>query len=232
MIVGDFDVDAAAWLVSGWFGRWPVKADAGRLTAPPVPPPGARPLPEKVIITPRPVTSRMEVAFACRLGFPATARERVAHQMIAGLLGGYLSTQIREAAGAAYSVASEASAFPGGGAHLSVEMSVDSHRLRDALRVLRAEIDALAKGRIDKNALGQVRWALAGQESLHYQTGFSTAAEILEAFSLGVPLQALATDADEIARVTETDLARAFAPCLSSRVLSLIGNEATIRAAM
>jgi predicted Zn-dependent peptidase len=152
--------------------------------------------------------------------------------MLAELLDGYLSTQIREEAGAAYSVDGAVATLPAGGAHLVVGMTVDTRRLRDALRVLHGELDALAKGRIERGAISQARWALANEDALDYQTGLKTAAQILEAFTLGVPLDTLATDADELAHVGEKDLARAFAPCLSSRVLSLVGDEATIRASM
>jgi zinc protease len=232
IVVGDFDPNVAAWLVSGWFASWTGMPGSGRLTAPPVIPPDGRPRRETVVITHRPVTSQVEVAFACRLAFPTTGRERAAQRMLADLLGGYLSTQIREQAGAAYSVDSTVSVLPAGGAHLTVGMSVDTRRLRDALRVLHAELDALAAGRIEKGAVSQARWSLTSDEAIGYQTGLRTAAEILQGFSLGVPLEALTTDADEIGRVSEKDLAQAFAPCRSARVLSLIGDEATIRAAM
>jgi zinc protease len=232
VIVGDIDVDAAAWLASGWFGSWQGQVGTGRLTAPPVAPPSTRATRETVLITQRPVASQVEVVFACRLAFPTTGRERAAQRMLADLLGGYLSTQIREQAGAAYSVDGSVSSLPAGGAHLTVAMSVDTRRLRDALRVLHAELDALGAGRIEKGAVSQARWALATEDALDYQTGLKATSQILDAFSLGIPLEALSKDADELAHVSEKDLARAFAPCVSSRVLSLIGDEKTIRAAM
>jgi len=232
VIVGDIDVNAAASLASGWFASWQGHTGAGRLTAPPLPQPGTRPTEETVQITHRPVRSQVEVTFACRLAFPTTGRERAAQRMLAELLDGYLSTQIREQAGAAYSVDGAVATLPAGGAHLVVGMAVDTRRLRDALRVLHHELDMLAKGRIERGAISQARWALANEDALDYQTGLKTAAQILEAFTLGVPLEALATEADELSHVGEKDLARAFAPCLSSRVLSLVGDEATIRASM
>jgi zinc protease len=232
LVVGDIDVDRTASLVAGWFGDWTARTDAGRLSAPPVIQPADRPTPETVLITQRPVASQIEVTFACRLAFPAIARDRAAHRLLAGLLGGRLSTQIREQAGAAYSIQSAAEALPNGGAHLSVGMSVDTRRLRDALRVLRAEVDALGAGRIDKGALSQVRWGLALEAALGDQTGLATAAQILDTLTLGFPLETMASDNDELARVSPEDLARAFAPCRSSRVLSLVGDQAAIRAAM
>jgi len=124
------------------------------------------------------------------------------------------------------------SALPAGGAHLTVAMSVDTRRLRDALRVLHTELDALGAGRIEKGAVSQARWALATEDALDYQTGLKATSQILDAFSLGIPLEALSKDADQLAHVSAQDLARAFAPCVSSRVLSLIGDEKTIRGAM
>jgi predicted Zn-dependent peptidase len=232
VIVGDIDVNVAASLASGWFASWQGRPNAGRLTAPPLPQPGTAATEETVQITHRPVMSQVEVTFACRLAFPTTPRERASQRMLAEILGGTLSTQIREQAGAAYSVEGAVATLPAGGAHLVLSMSVDTRRLRDALRVLHTELDAVAKGRIEKGAISQARWALANEDALDYQTGLKTAAQILDAFTLGVPLDALAADADELAHVGDRDLARAFAPCLSSRILSLVGDEVTIRASM
>jgi zinc protease len=232
IVAGDIDVNVAASLISGWFGDWRAKPEAGRLIAPPVPPPGARPIPETVLITHRPVANQVEVTFACRLPAPTTARERVAQELLAGLLDSHLTTEIREHAGAAYSINSEVNVVPGGGAHLTTSMSVDTRRLRDALRVLRGEVNALAAGKIDKGALSQVRWTLARVAALEHQTGLATAAHLLGAVTLGLPIESLTSDNDELARVGAQDLARMFAPCLSSRVLSLVGDEATIRGAM
>ena len=102
------------------------------------------------------------------------------------------------------------SALPAGGAHLTVAMSVDTRRLREALRVLHAELDALGAGRIEKGAVSQARWALATEDALDYQTGLKATSQILEAFSLGLPLEALSTDADELAHVER----KGPGPCL------------------
>jgi predicted Zn-dependent peptidase len=180
----------------------------------------------------RPVASQTEIAFACRLAYPTTGRERVAEDFVEGLLGGYLSSRIREQAGAAYAISSSAVSLPGSGAHLTVEMTVDTRRLRDALHVLRAEIASLAAGHIDKGAFSQVRWTLARKAALDYQTGLDTASQIAAGFTLGLPIETLTSDLGELGRVSEQDVARVFAPCASTQVLTLIGDEPTIRAAM
>src|SRR5262249_7757501 len=123
IVAGDLEVGAAAQLIASWFGSWQARPEAGRLTAPPVPAPDRRPAPQ-VFITHRPVTTQAEVVLACRLAYPTTGRERVAEDLIEGLLGGYLSSQIREQAGAAYSISSATASYPGGAAHLLITMSV------------------------------------------------------------------------------------------------------------
>jgi zinc protease len=231
VIAGDIEVDAAARLAAGWFGDWRGAPETGPLVAPPVPPPEATAR-ETVLITPRPVTSQVEVTFACRLAPADTPRALAAQRMLAGLLGGELLAQIRERAGAAYSVDADADALAGGGAQLVVTMPVDSRRLGDALRILREDRAALAAGRIDGAALGQVRWSLTREASLRFQTGQEIAEEVVRVAALGFPPESLAAEADELLRVREDDVARAYAPCEGSAVLSLVGDEALIRAAL
>ena len=67
---------------------------------------------------------------------------------------------------------------------------------------------------------------------LHMNRGAAIIRYWGDSHAVAVPLEALSTDAEELAHVTGKDLARAFAPCVSSRVLSLIGDEKTIRATM
>jgi zinc protease len=241
VVAGDIDPGAAMKFAAGWFSDWAGAAGRGRLDAPVVPPPAAgagRAVAaaasnrETVIITPRPVATQVEVAFGCRLAPADGPRAIAADRAIAGLLGGRLTAQIREQAGAAYSVDSAAAVLPGGGAHLLVSMSVDSRRLRDALRVLRADLDGVAAGRFDKAALDRVRFGLAREASLRYQTSQEVAEGIFEGLALGLPADSVATEADDLARVDGRDLARAFAPCLAKPILSLVGDETIIRSAL
>jgi zinc protease len=236
VVAGDIDPTRATWLASGWFGGWHAGATAGPLGVPPVPPTStaaaARHADEVVLITHRPVTAQVEVTLACRLRHPTTVRERAGQRLLAGLLGGYLSAQVREGAGAAYSVDGAVAALPGGGAHLVVTMAVDSRRLVDAVRVLRGHVKAIAAGRIDHAALNQVRWTVARQESLRLHTSLEMATGMFRTLALGLSYSAVLIEPDELAAVEEADLVRAMAPCAAAPVLSFVGDAALIRAAL
>jgi predicted Zn-dependent peptidase len=161
-----------------------------------------------------------------------TARGRAAQRVAAGVLGGYLTNQIREQAGAAYSIDASSGLAAGGAAQIEIEMSVDSRRLRDVLRVLHEQVDLLARGDVDKAALSQVQWALTRGAALRFQTSSEMAEEILQTTTLGLPIDAVAGDVDEVARVAPADVQRIFAACNEGTVLSLVGDQTTIRGAL
>ena len=232
VIAGDFDPDEATRLAAGWFGAWvaPVRA---RLAAPPVPPTARNTAGGElaVLVTHRPVASQVEVTFGCRLAPVDSARARAAERLLAGLLGGRLFTEVREQEGAAYSVDSGVAALPGGGAHLAVSMTVDSRRLAETLRELRRQLAGLGGGRFDRAALSQVRWSLMRDASLRDQTGREIAEDVFAALALGLGPNAITDETAELMRVDDQDLAKAFAPCMAWPIVSLVGDEATIRAA-
>ena len=232
VVSGDMDLAAATRIVAGWFSDWQGPESAKRLSVPWVPAPLRGPQHEQMLITHRPVGAQVEVTFACRLPYPKTAHERAAQRIAAGVLGGYLTGQIREQAGAAYSIDTSSGLAPGGAAQIETEMSVDSRRLRDVLRVLHEQVDLLARGDVDKAALSQVQWGLTRGAALRFQTSSELAEEILQTTTLGLPIDAVAGDVDELARVTPTDVHRIFAACNEGTVLSLVGDQTTIRGAL
>lgn len=231
VIAGDVDPEQGAALAARWFGAWRGAPETARLGLAPVPPP-ARPGRETVIVTPRPVGSQVELTFACRLPSPASPREEASQRVAASLLEGILTRRIREEAGAAYSVDVRATALPAGAAQLEVAMSVETRRLREVLRVVRGEVTALAAGHVDTGALSQARWALAETDALRFQTGRELAEAVLETVTRGLSPAALPATADETARVDGRDVARAFGACVAAPVLSLVGDEPAIRAAL
>ncbi len=232
VVSGDLDLAGATRIVSGWFSEWQGPASGHPLNVPWVPPPVRASKREQVFITHRPVSAQVEVTFACRLPFPKTAHERAAQRIAASLLGGYLTEQIREQGGASYSIDTTSFVAPGGAAHIETGMSVDSRRLRDVLRVLHEQVDHLARGDVDKASLSQVQWALTRGAALRFQTSSDLAEEILQTVTQGLPLDAVAGDVDEVARVTPPDVQRIFAACNEGTVLSLVGDQTTIRGAL
>jgi zinc protease len=235
IIVGDIDPGNAANLAAGWFAGWSGLPGTGRLATPPAPPAGQRRNPrdrETVIVTHRPVTTQVELRYACRLAPVVDPRAQAAQRMLAGLLGAELTGLIREEAGAAYSVDARVAALAGGGAHLEISMAVDSRRLKGAIATLRSVLDATGAGQVDAASLSQVRSSLTRELGLRDLTGQDLALDLFRAMSLGFSPAVLGSEAEQIARATPEDVSRAFIPCRGHAVMSLVGDQVIIRSAL
>jgi len=232
VLVGDFSMDGAEYLINRWFGGWSGVERAGPVDVPPVPDPPVRGTAERVLVTHRPIGSQVEMLLGCRLPAGSDPRSYAAARMLVGVVVGQLRSRLREEAGAAYSVSGTAQVLRGGGAHLLVEASLDSRRLAEALRVLRGHWSHFGRGEFDRGTLSQVRWELVEAENLSYQTSAETAVRVLDAANHDWGAEALTALPDLYRDVGRADLTRLFATCRSSTVLSLLGDEPTIRAAL
>src|SRR5262249_2689145 len=67
VLVGDFNMATAEFLVSRWFSSWRGIETAGALEVPPVAQPSSGPPHETVLVTHRPIASQVEVLLGCRL---------------------------------------------------------------------------------------------------------------------------------------------------------------------
>lgn len=141
-------------------------------------------------------------------------------------------TRIRAEAGAAYGVEADVWSFGGSAAHLRVAMAVDSARLADTLRVIRGHFSALADQGFDKGAVSQVRWRMAISQGLRHQTALEVALDTLEAVARGLPFDHAAGVRQDLAAVTPADLREAFRACHRTTYVSLVGDRATIEAAL
>jgi zinc protease len=232
VVAGDFDLPTAESLVSRWFGPWTGTRGVGALDVARVSVPAAGPPHETVIVTHRPGSTQVEVTLGCRLPSRGDPHSLATARMLADVVVGDLNLRLREEAGAAYTVGGSAEVLPGGGAHLVVSAAIDNLRFREALRVLRGHWEAYGHGAFDRGTLSQVRWDWARATGLGFQTSTDVALQTLNASNLGwAPADLAALPAATLA-VTAADLRRAFAVCRSSTVLSLLGDEPTIHAAL
>jgi predicted Zn-dependent peptidase len=232
VVAGDIDVPGAQSLVNAWFGSWRGVEDAGPLAVPPVPVPDASQPNEQVIVTHRPVANQVEVTLGCRLPGGSAPRDVAAARMLAGAVVGKLRARLREEGGAAYSVNGGASVLRGGGAHMVVAASIDNRKLREALKAIRSHWTHFAQGGFDRGTLSQVRWELVESENLAFQTSAETAVRVLEADNRGWPLAQMASLSDAYRNIGASDLQRLFTTCRATTVMSLLGDEATIRRAL
>jgi zinc protease len=233
VIAGDVDPAEGERLVRAWLGGWrdQPKIALPSVPAVPAPGPGAGAAKEAVIITPRPGVPQVEIAVACRLP-AAQGRAAAAQSLMAGVIGGYLYTRLRAEAGAAYGVSGRVHALAGGARHMLLETTVDTGRLADVLKSLRGHWRKFGDGGFDEGALSQVRWRAAVSANLAYQTSTELALDVLGALVRGEPIDRLARHREDVMAVTPADLAAAFAPCRGSTVISLLGDEGAIGAAV
>ena len=231
VIAGDIQIDRAESLAHRWFQDWTAQPRVSLPALPPVPPPPATGARETVLVTHRPGLSQTELTIACRL--PADGPRALAiNNTMASLLGSYLQTRFRAESGASYGVVGGAHSMAGGAHHLVLTMSVDDLRLQEVVRSVRGHWRQLAQGSFDEGALSQVLRRQAAAHNLAYQTSAEVALEVLATAARGDPVERLVSLPADNAAVTTADLARTFATCRAHTVLSFIGDEPTVRAAL
>jgi zinc protease len=232
VIAGDFDLGVARDLVTRWFYDWSGLPGAGSIDVPPVAPVAADRPREAVIVTHRPGSTQVDVQIGCRLPAGNDPRGLAVGRTLAGAIAGHLKTRLREEAGAAYTVAGNAAVLRAGGAHLVIRAAIDNLRFREAMRVIRGHWAHFGRDGFDRGTLSQVKWDLVRASNLGFQTSAETAVSVLDAANEDWTPQLLATLPDAYRAVTTGDLARAFATCRSSTVISLLGDQPTIDAAL
>ncbi len=232
VVVGDIDPQATRKFVSDTFGSW---SDDDPGFPAPLPPnvvsgPAA---PRRVLLTSRPGASQAEITVGCLLSPATTATAARRHHVLAAVLQRKLSTVLREQAGAAYAVRAEARSIPGGSAWLELSSAVESNKLALALAGFRDAFVQTSAG--SSNAEAELSWAkldvasalAPGSRNLDFVTAID------RALALDYPLQSLDTVAEDVASVTQDAVREDASICLANALaLSLVGDEATLRAAV
>lgn len=231
IIAGDVDVAATKILVERWFGSWQIPLEAVELQ-PPRPPalPFAGQAHETVLVQHRPGVSQTEIMLGCRL--PAGGQQALAkYQLLAGQVGSQLQTRLREEAGASYSIDANAAVLRGGSAHLVVTALVDDSRFGAVLKVVRGLWRHMGDSGFDRGSLSQIKWRNATGSNLGFQTSTEFALRTLDALNRGASTDFAVRMERQYIDTTPADLHAAFQVCRATTVMSLVGDEAKIRAA-
>jgi zinc protease len=230
-VVGDFDLDEGERLARAWFGPWKGVAEAVPPTLPPAPVPLAgKGIAADPLIVDQDAESQSHLMLACRLPRPQPG-VRASHDLLASILGSYLNTMVRQRAGAAYSVTSQATLRGGDAADLRITLELENTRLPEALAAVRALWARLGRDGFDPGALSQMRWGLTHEHNLGYDTSGEVAFRLLESWSLGWPMTSLAQYPASLRAATPADLRAAFSTCQGSTVSLVLGDEAAVKAA-
>lgn len=230
VIAGDVEIERARALVQQWFGEWEVQRGTFGQAVPPVPAPQPGPAHEQVFVYDEPQSTQTNINVACRLP-NGGAREDATYSVLSGYVGGFLSTRIREEAGAAYAILGGARVLRGGASHLQIGLSVDNVRLKDVMRILQGHWHAFGQGQFDPGALSQVKWHAATRANFAFQTSGELALGVLDALNHGWAPDHADHRIDDVLAVTTDELAKAFEVCRATTVLTLVGNASAIKSA-
>ncbi|HJZ85392.1 MAG TPA: insulinase family protein, partial [Polyangia bacterium] len=239
VVVGDFEPERALELAEYWLGDW--KSDAhlpkgevsvefqplGKAPPPPVRPPGSI-----VLVTDRPGATQAQLRFGCLLPETSDERRAVAYDLAAEIVERRMDEVVRSRLGAGSYVHASATMLAGGTSSLVAGASVASGDLPAVLQALRADRDGLAAGSFSDAELDRARWSLARKYEIHYTTSQAIVEAVLEARKRGLELESIQRYPTHLAMVQRGEVQAAFSACRERDVLSLVGPEATLRAAM
>ena len=144
-------------------------------------------------------------------GYPAGHKDASALSVLAGILGGGMSSRlfhrIREQLGAGYYVSAEAEMFTDHG-FFAISTGIDNKRVSEILRAIVDEVRIIKNNSVAKNELQKVKNYLIGNlfsglETSHARALFYGLTEVL-----GEKLKTPQEHADEIQKVTAQDISR------------------------
>lgn len=189
VIVGDISEGLARSLAQRYFGDWTF----GSPPAPRFPPPPARPG-RRIYLVDRP-GSAQSVILLGNLGLERTAADYfpflVANEVLGGSFNSRLVSDIREAKGYAYDIASFNRPLLDGGAW-QVVTEVRTAVTAPALAATLAQLDRIREAAVSGTELEQAKNYLAGSFARHLETQAAVATEFLTVEEYGLPRDYLA----------------------------------------
>jgi predicted Zn-dependent peptidase len=219
-IAGNIDPTEAASLARRSFDGW--SAGSGVSDPPPLLETGTA----AVVVTHRPLASQAVLQLGCRLP-AATAESTVARDVLSDAVSLHFAS-LREQKGIDYSLTASTRTLRGGTAVLYLEGAIENAGLASALSTIRTDL----QGADWHHDLDRGRWAVARQ----YNLGLASARQWVErALILGRHGWDLST-ADDVPRLLvsldEGAMVASLRRCSSEGVLSLVGDEPAVRAAL
>jgi predicted Zn-dependent peptidase len=238
--IGDFDVDRVAELCEQWFGDWTAERpgpegvvrmyydrNAAHSPAPPAAPPHAQ-----TLVTHRPGASESDLTLGCLLPETSDEHKTVAYELAAEVARRRFDDLLREQLGASAGVRGRADVLFGGTASLMLGMSLSGVELPRLLALAHDAWNDLVAGRLTAGELDRARWTLADAYAIRFSTTESIADAILEARRRGFALAAIDRYPSHLASATLQEVQAALGSCRDREVISVVGDDATARAAL
>jgi zinc protease len=225
VIVGDVDPEGAAQAADRLLAAW-----TGDATAPPPPPPPLSSAAARgdapILRTNDPRRRSSTIRFACVAPPVRAPRDRIVHQLLAGMIKSNVLTRLRLGQGVTYGYDVDAESLRGGTAVIRGHVDVAAPATPDALELLRDWFDPARPSPITARRFEQQRWNRARRSPLQYATGPQTARALFNAWNMGWEPAVLDDHPRDLAGVTLNDVATALAACRKSAVVSVLGPEA------
>jgi zinc protease len=236
VVVGDVPPDDAVAAARDALSR--LGGRKGAIAAPAAVPPRAGGLAlaaldgdKGAIVTHRPGASQAEIELRCLMP-PADLPQSIVYDVLADLVGAWLTDDLRHRYGSTYGVHASASTLRGGTSYLRIQANVDNGRLPVAVRELRGfwrrfvaegvPADVVRRAR-DSELVGRLR---------NYETSQAVARALVWRWNAGWPLETIDEVPAEIASVSPAQIDAAVRACAGNLVLGITGDEGVIRAAL
>jgi zinc protease len=227
VITGDVEPTAALTEARRWFGSW-------RPSEPPLPPLPAPPLPRgglTVLVTRQAGATQAQLHLAC-LADGATPLQEFAGRTTVKLLEAELIGRLRGELGASYGFRGASRLLAGGVQLLEWRGSLESARLAEGLAVLGASVKKLEDQGLTDRSLERARWAVASQLTVAGATSTAVSQLVARRVLAGRDTTNLESDFEVLATIGREQLLPGWRQCQGSLVLSLVGEEDQVRAAL
>lgn len=225
VVTGDLDAEATFLEVKKWLGEWPRVKNP----FPAAPPVTFREAPVELLVTHQPNATQAQVTLAC-LADGSTFERSLANQLLASVLGTALFEKIRGELGASYGFSGFSGQLVGGVSDVEWQGSIENSRLTAAMGVMGKLMRDFGKDTLTDRALERARWDVARQSTMAGSTSPSTA----ETFTRRVLAGHQTTEEDvalfdSLAALSREDLLAAWKQCHGHMVMSVVGDEETVR---
>jgi len=236
VIVGDVSADEAVAAARDSLARLGGKKGPIAAPAPVEPPAGGLALAsldgaKGAIVTHRPGASQAEIELRCLLP-SADMRRDIAYDVLASIIDGFLTDDLRHRYGSTYGVQVSATTLRGGTSYLRIHANVDNGRLPVALRELRGFWTRFVAEGVPADMVGRARDSVLVDRLIAFESSRNVAGALVRRWNQGWPLETIDQVPEQIASVTPAELDAAARVCASNLVLGITGDEGVIRAAL
>lgn len=226
VVIGGIDEESVQRAIESSFGGWEQGAKPARLARP-------KPVPHerRVLVRAVPGASLATVRVGCMLPAP-DQRHAIDAELVADIVERRLNAALRRDLGATYGVNGSATAYRGGTSQLVLATQIENAKLAQALARMRKELDREPREIATLAELDESRWNRAIRYNLRLARSGDLVSAVVDARTTGW----LPGAVDEVPRLaasaTPEALAETLTACQSGLVLSVAGDEPTIKSAV